>query len=119
MIITIVVANTSVCVCSVVSHGLCDPMDCRSPGFSVHGIFQARILDQVAISYSRDSFSTQGLNPSFLHWQVDSLPLEPHGKPNWAIIFKEIPISFSITAKPTCTPQTRPKGSYSPHLLSS
>ena len=23
---------------------LCDPMDCRLPGYSVHGIFQARIL---------------------------------------------------------------------------
>ena len=34
---------------------LCDPMDCRPPGFSVHGIFQARILERVAISYSRES----------------------------------------------------------------
>ena len=30
-------------------------MDCGLPGFSVHGIFQARILGQVAISYSRGS----------------------------------------------------------------
>ena len=29
---------------------LCDPMDCSPLGFSVHGIFQARILEQVAIS---------------------------------------------------------------------
>ena len=34
---------------------LCNPMDCRPPGFSVHGIFQARILEQGAISYSRES----------------------------------------------------------------
>ena len=32
-----------------------DPMDCRPPGFSVHGIFQARILEWVAISFSRGS----------------------------------------------------------------
>ena len=32
---------------------LCGPLDCRPPGSSVHGIFQARILEQVAISYSR------------------------------------------------------------------
>ena len=32
---------------------LCDPMDCRPPGYSVHGIFQARILEWVAISFSR------------------------------------------------------------------
>ena len=31
----------------------CNPMECSLPGFSVHGIFQARILEQVAISYSR------------------------------------------------------------------
>ena len=34
---------------------LCDPMDCRLPGSSVHGIFQARILEWVAISFSRRS----------------------------------------------------------------
>ena len=31
---------------------LCDPMDCNLPGSSVHGIFQARILEWVAISFS-------------------------------------------------------------------
>ena len=34
---------------------LCDPMGCSPPGFSVHGIFQARILERVAISFSRGS----------------------------------------------------------------
>ena len=34
---------------------LWDPMDCSSPGFSVHGIAQARILEWVAISSSRGS----------------------------------------------------------------
>ena len=34
---------------------LCDPMDCSQPGSSVHGIFQARILERVAISSSRGS----------------------------------------------------------------
>ena len=33
---------------------LCDPMNYSSPGSSVHGIFQARILEWVAISFSRD-----------------------------------------------------------------
>ena len=32
---------------------LCDPMDCSPPGFSVHGIFQAWILEWVAISFSK------------------------------------------------------------------
>ena len=34
---------------------LCDPMDCSLPGSYVHGIFQARILEWVAISFSRRS----------------------------------------------------------------
>ena len=32
---------------------LCDPINCRSSGSSVHGILQARILEWVALSYSR------------------------------------------------------------------
>ena len=31
---------------------LCDPMGCSLPGFSVHAIFQARVLEWVAISFS-------------------------------------------------------------------
>ena len=31
---------------------LCDPMDCSLPGSSVHGIFQARVLEWVVISFS-------------------------------------------------------------------
>ena len=34
---------------------LCNPMDCSPPGSSVHGILQARILEWVAISFSRGS----------------------------------------------------------------
>ena len=46
------------CAACVLTHSavtLCDPMDCSLPGSSVHGIFQARILEWVAISYSRGS----------------------------------------------------------------
>ena len=35
---------------------LCDTMDCSLPGFSVHGIFLARLLEWIAISFSRGSF---------------------------------------------------------------
>ena len=61
---------------------LCNPMDCSLPGSgsSVHGIFQARILELVAMPFS---FLTQGLNPRLLrvlHWQAGSLPLVPLGK---------------------------------------
>ena len=41
---------------------LWDPIDCSAPGFSVHGIFQTRILEWVAISFSRAS-SNPGIQP--------------------------------------------------------
>ena len=34
---------------------LCDPVDCSPPDSSIHGILQARILEWVAISFSRGS----------------------------------------------------------------
>ena len=46
--------NDNQCICSVVSESSC-PMDCSPPGSSLHEIFQARILDCGAISYSRGS----------------------------------------------------------------
>ena len=45
---------------------LCDPMDCTLPRSSVHGIFQARVLEWVAFP-----FPTQGLNPGLPHcWRI-------------------------------------------------
>ena len=39
---------------------LCDPMDYSPPGSSVRGILQARILEQVAIPFRRESSRTRG-----------------------------------------------------------
>ena len=47
------------CACMLSCVRLCDPMDCSYLGF-IHGIFQARIMERVAISYSRGS-STSSL----------------------------------------------------------
>ena len=44
-----------VCVRPQLCPTLCDPLDCSSPGFSVHGMFQARILQRVATSSCRAS----------------------------------------------------------------
>ena len=44
------------CACVIVIQScpsLCNRMDCSLPGSSVHGILQARILEWVAISFSR------------------------------------------------------------------
>ena len=62
----------------------CDPMDCSPLGSSIYGILQARILEPVAISFSREIFPTQGSNPRLLHllqWQADSVPLSHQGSP--------------------------------------
>ena len=64
---------------------LCNPMDHIPPGSSVHGIFLAKILERVAISSSRGSLrprdQTHVSYVCLLHWQADSLPLEPSWKP--------------------------------------
>ena len=44
---------------------LCDPMDCSLPHSYVYEIFQARILEWVVISFSRES--SQGSNPGLPH----------------------------------------------------
>ena len=44
---------------------LCDPMDCSLPGSSVHGIFQARILEWVATSFPGD-LPNPGIEPGSL-----------------------------------------------------
>ena len=43
------------CVCAQSCPTFCSPMACSLPGSSVHGIFQAGILEGVAISSSRGS----------------------------------------------------------------
>ena len=55
-------------------------MDCSQPGSSVHGVFQARMLEQVTISFSRES--SQGLNLCFLcplHCRQILYPLNHQG----------------------------------------
>ena len=37
---------------------LCDPVDCSPPGSSIHGILQARILEWVAISFSKPEYNS-------------------------------------------------------------
>ena len=47
---------------------LSDPMDHSLPGFSVHGSFQARVLEWGAIAFSADSHR-YGQNPIILTWK--------------------------------------------------
>ena len=67
-----------VCVlCRSVMSDSCNAINCSPPGSSVHGIFQARILEWVAISFSGD-LPYPGIEPTTrVSWIVDSLPIEP------------------------------------------
>ena len=55
-------------------------MDCSTLGSSLHRILQARILEWVAIPFSRGS-SRPGMEPESPELQADSLPFELPGKP--------------------------------------
>ena len=46
---------------------LCDPMDCSLPGSSVHGIFQARVLEWVVIAFSDHLLALYIHNHSYLN----------------------------------------------------
>ena len=58
-----------------------DPLDYSPPGSSIHGILQARILEWVAIPFSRD-LPDPGIEPMSPALPADSLTSEPPGKPN-------------------------------------
>ena len=78
---------------------LYDPMNCSPPGSSVHGILQARILEWVAMPFSRGS-SCPRIEPRLLHllhWQAGSLPLAPPGKPSIHIIYTFSSIILLLT----------------------
>ena len=76
--------RTSFCCCCfsryVVSDASVTLWNC-GPGSFVHGVFQARLLEWAAISFSGGVFSTPGSNLCLLHWQEHSLPLSHKGSP--------------------------------------
>ena len=78
---------------------LCDPMDCSSPLNSVHGIFQARILEWVVICLLQGIFLIQGLNLHLLHWQVDYLPPSHLERPKIVIMVFYLKILLSSVYK--------------------
>ena len=54
-----------VCMCAQLWPILCNPMNCSQPDLSAHGVFQAGILEWVAIFYSRDILDL-GIEPTSL-----------------------------------------------------
>ena len=61
---------------------LCDPMDDRSPGSSVHGILQAQILACISSGSSPGDLPDSGIKPGSPAFQADFFThLSHHGKP--------------------------------------
>ena len=89
-----------VCGCSVMSS-LCDPMDCSSPGSSVHGILQARIPEWVVTGKEKD-LPNPGIELSPPALAGRSFTTEPPETPLWdhsTPIYWRTPISVSMTNK--------------------
>ena len=77
------VLNSNYTKTKVVSDSLL-PHDGSPPGSSVHGILQARILEWVAMVFSR-CLPDPGILPGSTTLQADSLPFETPGKPKLLI----------------------------------
>ena len=60
--IFIIYLSNDIYICMLSHVQLFDPMNCSPPGSSVHGIFQARTLEWVAVSYSRGSSQLKDWN---------------------------------------------------------
>ena len=86
--------------CSVMSYS-CNPRDCCLPVSFVHGISQARMLEWVAISFSRGSSQPRDRtwSPAL---QEDSLPLSHHGSPCvFPYILFFLSLLFLLTSAPS------------------
>ena len=78
---------------------LCNPMDCSLPGSSVHGIFQARILEWVAISFSIKSLRWVLVKYDWgPHEKGKTVYVDPNNIWNWHVYFNPIKI-FKNRAK--------------------
>ena len=70
-------------VCLIVQscQTLCKPMDCSPLGSSVHGILQARILENTVHFLLKEIFPTQGSNLGLLHYRQILYHLSYQGSP--------------------------------------
>ena len=93
------------CYCCLVAQlhlTLLQPHGLLPASSSIHGISQARILESVAIFFSRGIFLTQGLNLCLLHWQADSLPLSYQRDPPCLLVSPLKLLSEPLTQHFSC-----------------
>ena len=88
-----------IAVVQLLSHAwlFCNRMDCSPPGSSIYGVFQARILEWVAISFSRGSSQTRDqalIKPMSPALAAGFFTTDPHGKPTYT--YTHICMGFSV-----------------------
>ena len=71
----------NMCLVSQLCPALCNPMDRSLSGSSVHGIFQARIVECGLPIPSLGNLPNPGIEPGSFALQGESLPSEPPAKP--------------------------------------
>ena len=76
---------------------LSDPTDCSPPGSSIHGIFQARVLEWVAVVFSKDRYRYIDINMMYIiiHiWKVtqtiNNATTQGAGRKNGALILNSV-----------------------------
>ena len=100
-------------------------MDCSLPGSSVHGFFQARILEWLPFPSPGDRPDPR-IEPESLALQADSLPLHHQGSPNLPFTGEEIKAGKDDTMAPSVTAGKGEPGTwillvclYTPHSTAS
>ena len=100
--------HVSICCCSLFAQScptLCNPIDCSPPDFPVHRISQAKILEWVAISFSRGSFRSRD------HTCISCIAggfftTEPPGKPMYLSVSMKVKVKFLSRVRLFATPWT-------------
>ena len=93
---------------------LCNPLDCSLPGSSGHGILQARILEWVAILFSRGIFSAQGLNLGLHHCRQILYHLSHQGSLTSTELFKGMAAMGAFLSLYELYINRKPSSSFSP-----
>ena len=83
---------------------LCDPTDCSLPGSSVHGISQARILEWVAISFSRGSSWPRDQTRGSCIGRRTLLPLSHQGRVKCSEVKEDCCYSVAQLCRTLCNP---------------
>ena len=104
--------NQIVCVCTQSCLTVCNPMNCGSPGFSVHVISQARIVNGLPFPSPGD-LPNPGIKSGSPALQADSSLSEPPGRNHYELEVIQVELYLSGFHRGNIFPSTRAPGSIS------